>query len=145
MDRERSKWVEIPTPGHKKTRRRQPDRSRNLFLMKMTRFKAFRTLSTLLNSLASLIPIALHLFFDNIMFGLDKAKFDNFSIVSCWINSDATSKTEVPELLSETTSFPPLLSSDIALSIFIVNVLWFIRHFFVVKVNRRWLLWKKNF
>ena len=83
------------------------------------------------------IPIALHLFFDRMILGLERAIFDISSIVFFCIISDATSKTEIPELLSEITSFPPLLSSDIALSIFIVNVLWFMRHFFVVKVNRR--------
>ena len=43
------------------------------------------------------------------------------------LSSDATNKTEVPELMSEITNFPPLLSSDIALSILTVKVLfmWF--------------------
>ena len=63
MDRERSKWDEIPTPGHKKTRRRQPDRSRNPFLMKKIRFKAFRTLSTLLKVQPATLSVAFSLAF----------------------------------------------------------------------------------
>ena len=63
---------------------------------------------------------------DRIIFGLERAKFVNWSTVSLSINSDAKSKTEIPVLLSETTSLPPRLSSDIALSILIVKVILFI-------------------
>ena len=72
-------------------------------------------------SLVSEIPIALHLFGDKIMFGLEKASFDISSTVVSLINSDAINKTETPLSLSEITTFPPLLSSDIALSILIVK------------------------
>ena len=47
---------------------------------------------------------------------------DNSCIVSFSINSEATSNTQVPVLISETISFPPRLSSDIALSILTVKL-----------------------
>ena len=80
--------------------------------------------------LAFLIPIALHRFLDTIIFGLDKAKL-NFQLFYYQLIQHAKSKTEIPELLSETTSFPPLLSSDIALSILTVKVILFMKYFFL--------------
>ena len=95
--------------------------------------------------LAFLIPIALHLFSDSMILGLEKARLDISSTVFFCIISDATSKTETPELLSEITSFPPLLSSDIALSIFIVNVLLFMRHFIIYLKKQMVISLKKEF
>ena len=83
---------------------------------------------------APFIPIALHRFFDRIIFGLERASFDNSSIVLFSISSDATSKTEVPKLMSEITSFPPLLSSDIALSILTVKVLFILIFICLIRV-----------
>ena len=75
---------------------------------------------------ASLIPIAAQRFLDKIIFGLDRASLDNTSTVLSSMSSDARSKTDIPEFMSEITSFPPLLSSDIALSILSVKLLLFI-------------------
>ena len=78
--------------------------------------------------LSELIPNARQRFADNIIFGRDLARFDNVSTVSNWINSADASNTETPVLLSEITTLPPLLSSDIALSIFAVKLILFIIH-----------------
>ena len=69
------------------------------------------------------MPIALLRFFDKIIFGLDRASSYISSIVLLSINSDDASRTEDPELTSDITIFPPLLSSDIALSILTVKVI----------------------
>ena len=71
-------------------------------------------------------PKALQRLGDKIIFGLDCAIFDKLSTVSRWINSQGISKTESPLLLSVITTLPPLLSSDIALSIFIDKFILFI-------------------
>ena len=67
--------------------------------------------------------MALERFEDKIILGLDRDCSDNSCIVSFSINSEATSNTQVPVLISETISFPPRLSSDIALSILTVKLL----------------------
>ena len=52
------------------------------------------------------------------MLGLDDVITLNSFTVSLSIISAALSKTDIPVLLSETTTCPPLLSSEIDLSIF---------------------------
>ena len=73
--------------------------------------------------LSELIPIARQRFADKIILGRDLARFDNKSTVSDWTNSADNSSTETPVLLSEITILPPLLSSDIALSIFTAKLI----------------------
>ena len=62
--------------------------------------------------IASFIPIALHLFSDNIMFGLEKAKFDISSIVSFCIISELllakTVESGIPALITFSASSFPL-------------------------------------
>ena len=69
---------------------------------------------------------ALQRLLDKIILGLDKASSDSFLTLSFSINSADISRMEVPKLLSDITTLPPLLSSDIALFIFNVRVLLFI-------------------
>ena len=81
--------------------------------------------------LFDLTPIALQRLADNIIIGRERATFKNVSIVSDCNNSEDVSKTEMPELFSEITTLPPLLSSDIALSIFTVKFILFIEGVFL--------------
>ena len=71
--------------------------------------------------LSDFIPIALQRLADKIILGRESAIFENVSTVSNCTNSEDISKTEIPVLIPEITTLPPLLASDIALSIFTVK------------------------
>jgi hypothetical protein len=78
-------------------------------------------------SLFALIPNALQRLADKITLGLDLVRSNIDFIVSLTISSAGVSKTERPVILSVITILPPLLSSDIALSIFIDRFILFIQ------------------